>query len=64
MMKSVFHFILRTFSLSRYSKFSLDFLVMQKKRLDYKDKIIFKIYGITAWLTSNYNIHISQHPTK
>ena len=34
---------------------------MQKKRLDEKDKLNFKIYGITARLTRNYNAHIAQY---
>ena len=29
---------------------------MQKKWLDWKEKINFKIYDVTAWLTNNYNI--------
>ena len=28
---------------------------MQKKRLDEKDKVNFKIHGVTTWLTNNYN---------
>ena len=35
-----------------------EFLVMQKKRLDYKD-INFKIYDIRTWLTNNYNKYIA-----
>ena len=32
--------------------------------LDYKDKIVFKIYGVTTWLTNNCNIHIDQYLKK
>ena len=32
---------------------------MQRKRLDSKDKINFKIYVVTAWLTNKYNAHIA-----
>ena len=35
-----------------------------KKRLDYKDKVNFKIYDVTAWLTNNYNTHIAQYLTR
>ena len=37
------------FSFSRYLNFSLDFLFMQKKQLDQKDKVNFKIYDVTTW---------------
>ena len=36
---------------------------MQKKRLDYKDKVNFKIYDVTAWLTNNCNTHTGQYLT-
>ena len=31
------------------------------KRLDKKDKLNFKFYDITAWLTNNRNTHIAQY---
>ena len=31
------------------------------KRLDWKDKVNFKIDEIVAWLTNNYNAHIAQY---
>ena len=34
-------------------KFCLDFFVIQKKRVDYKDKVNFKIRDFTTWLTNN-----------
>ena len=34
------------------------------KRLDYKDKVNFKFYDITAWLTNNCNTHIVQYLEK
>ena len=61
MMKHSFYFI---FSFSRYLYFCLDFLVMQKRWLDYKDKINFKNYDVTTWLTNNHNTHIAQYPMK
>ena len=30
------------------------------KRLDKKDKVNFKFYDVTAWLTTNFNTHIAQ----
>ena len=32
---------------------------MQKKWLDKKEQVNFKIYDATAWLTNNYNAHIA-----
>ena len=31
------------------------------KQLDYKDKVHFKFYDVTAWLTINCNTHITQY---
>ena len=48
----------KLFSVSVYLSFCHDFLVMQKKRLDKNDKVNFKIYDVTTWLTNNCNIYI------
>ena len=64
MMKVVFYFNLKSSSHSQDIDFFLDFLVMQQKRLDEKDKINFKIYDVPTWLTNNYNTHIAQYFTK
>ena len=37
---------------------------MYKQRLDYKDKVNFKTYDVTNWLTKNYNTRIAQYLTK
>ena len=42
----------------------LAFLLMQKKRLDQKRKINFKIYNGTDCLTNNYSLHVAQYLTK
>ena len=52
---------LRLFAFSRYLNLSLDFLGMQKKQLDGKDMLNFKIYDITSWLTKNYNTYIAEY---
>ena len=31
--------------------------------MDQKDKVIFKIYDFTTWLTNNYNKYIAQYLT-
>ena len=65
MMKNASYFILKALSsISRFLTFCLYFLGMQKKRLDQKDKVNFKIYDVTTWLTKNYNTHIAQYLTK
>ena len=46
------------FLLPRYLNFSVAFLAVWKKQLDYKDETNFKIHDVTAWLTNNYNAHV------
>ena len=58
------YFILKALSVLEIFNFCLDFLVTKKKRLDWKDKVNFKTYYVTAWLTKNYNTHIAQYLTK
>ena len=53
----------KLFLFSRNLNFCPDFLGMQKKRLDQKNKVNFEIYDITAWLTKNYNTPIAQYLT-
>ena len=63
MVKNVFYFILKAlFFLEIF--FCLELLIMQKKRLDQKDKVSFKIYDVTSWLTNNYNTHIDHYLVK
>ena len=62
MMKYAFYFILKAlFGLKIFQFFVLTFLACRKNGLDEKDKLNFKIYDITAWLTKNYNTHIDQY---
>ena len=35
-----------------------------EKWLNYKDKVNFKIYDVTTWLTNNYNTHNAQYLKK
>ena len=64
MMGNVFISSQKLFSSSRYLNFFLDFSVIQKKRLDQKDMVNFKISDVTTWLTNNFNTHIGQYLTK
>ena len=57
MMKNAFYFVLKTLLFSRCLNFCLDFSVIQKKRLYWKDKVNFNIFDFTTWLTSTYNTH-------
>ena len=62
MMKNAFYFILKSyFVLKTFIDSCLNFLDMQKRRFDEKDKVNFEIYDVTAWLTKNYNTHIAQY---
>ena len=63
-MKNAFYFTLALFLFSRYINFCLDFLVMQKKRLDSKVKVNFKIFDVINWLTNKCNTHIVQYLTR
>ena len=42
----------KLFSFSRYFSFCLDFLVVKQNGLMRKDKVNFKFYDATAWLTN------------
>ena len=63
MMKNAFYVILKALVALKILNICLDFLVMQKKPLDQKDKIHFEIYDVTAWLRMNYDTHIAQYFT-
>ena len=51
----------KLFLFSRYLSFCHDFLVMQKKQLDQKDKVNLKIHYVTNWITNNCNAHIADY---
>ena len=63
-MKNAFYFILKALFVLNIFGFCLDLLIMQKKGLDEKDKVNFKIYDVTAWLAKNYNPYFAQYLTK
>ena len=64
MMKIAFHFILKALFVRKIFNFVLTFCLFTKKRLHYKDKVNFKIYDVTTWLTNKYNTHIAQYLMK
>ena len=55
MTKNAFYFTLKALVVLKIFSFSHDLLVMQKKRLDQKDNVNFKIHNVTIWLTNNCN---------
>ena len=64
MMKNAFYFTLKVlFVLKLFRPLSRLFGRIEKQ-LDQKDKINFKIYDVTAWLTNNCNTHIEQYLKK
>ena len=54
----------KLFLFQRYLTLCLDFFGRVAKWLDYKDKVDFKIYDVTAWLIDNCNTHIAQYLEK
>ena len=60
-MKNVFYFTLKTLFLLEIFKFLSWLFDLVAKRLDKKDKVNFKFYNVTAWLTNSYNTYISQY---
>ena len=66
MMKNAFCFILKALFVLKMFVFNCycEFLVMQKKRLEQKDKVTFKVYDVTTWLGNNCNTLIFQYLTK
>ena len=63
MMKNAFYFILKALLVLKiFLNFCVTFWPC-KKRLELKDKVNFKIYAITAWLTNSYITHIVQYLT-
>ena len=51
----------KLFSFSRYLKFLSGLFDHVAKRLDKKDKVIFKFYDVTAWLANIRNTYIAQY---
>ena len=64
MMKNAFYFTSKALFVRKIFKFFSWFFGLIAKRLDQKDKVNFKFYNVTAWLTNNCNTHIAQYLQK
>ena len=61
MMKYAFYFTSKAVLVLKIFKFLSRLIGHIAKRLYKKDKINFKFYDVTTWLTNNRNTHISQY---
>ena len=64
MMKNAFYFMSKALFVLKKFKFLSWLFGHVAKRLDKKDKVIFKFYDVTAWLKNNCNTHIAQYLEK
>ena len=64
MMENGFYFTLKALFVFKIFKFLCWSFDHVEKRLDLKDKVNFEIDDVRTWLTSNYNTHSAQYPTK
>ena len=64
MMKNAFYFTSKAVFVLKIFKFLFWRFGHVAKQLDKKDKVNFKCYGITVWLTNNCNTHIVQYLEK
>ena len=64
MMKNDFYFTSKALFVLKIFKFLSWLFRHVVKWLDKKDKVDFKFYEVTAWLTSNCNTHIVQYLEK
>ena len=58
MMKNAFYFNSKALSVLKILKFLSWLFGYVSKWLDYKDKVNFKLYDVTALLTNNFNTYI------
>ena len=63
-MEKTFYFTLKALFVLKILKFLSSHFGHLENWLDHKDKVNFKIYDITAWLTNNCNTHIAQYLKK
>ena len=61
MMKNAFYFNLKALFILKIFKFLSSPFGHVSKQLDSKDKVNFKFYDVTNWLTDNCKTHIAQY---
>ena len=61
MMKNGFHFTSKALLVLKIFKFLSGFFGNAAKRLDKKDKVVFKFCDVTVWLANNRNTHVAQY---
>ena len=59
MMKNAFYFTSKALFFLKIFNFVSWLFIQVAKRLHKKDKVSFKSYDVTAWLTNSYNTHIA-----
>ena len=60
MMKNAFYFASKAVFVLEIFKLLSRLFGHVVKRLDKKNKVNFKFYDVTSWLTNNWNTHIAQ----
>ena len=63
-MKNAFYFTTKALLVLKLFKFLSRIFGHVAKRVDQKDKVDFKFYDATPWLTNSYNTHIVQYLKK
>ena len=61
MMKNAFYFTSKALFVLKIFTFLSRLFGHVARRLDKKNKVSFKFYDVTAWLTNNCNTHIVQY---
>ena len=64
MMKNDFYFTSEALFILKMFKFLSWLFGLVAKRLDKKDKVNFRFYDVTTWLTNNRNTGIAQYVVK
>ena len=63
-MENAYYFMLKALFVLKTSKFLSRIFGQVEKRLDQKEKFIFKIYDVTTWETNNCNTRIDKYLKK
>ena len=60
-MKNTFYFTSKVLFILKIFKFFSELFGHVTKKFDWKDKVSFKFYDVTAWLANNSDTHIAQY---